>query len=47
MTRFVVVLAPGLCPAPLLADTPPQVLERCAELAKTTQDKGDIIAWPI
>ncbi len=34
MKRFAAVLALSLCPAPLLADTPDQVRERYAELAK-------------
>jgi hypothetical protein len=34
MKRFAAVLALSLCAAPLLADTPEQVLERYAELAK-------------
>jgi hypothetical protein len=34
MKRFAAVLALALCSAPLLADTPEQILERYAELAK-------------
>ena len=34
MKRFAAVLALSLCPAPLPADTPDQIIERYAELAK-------------
>jgi len=34
MKRFAAVLALSLCPVPLLADTPDQILERYAGLAK-------------